>query len=210
MRTLTATLGLSGRVAETRLRGTVDAGFDAPDKIRLEMRPPIGRPVFILVAPGTEATLYLTREDRVLRSARTSDVVEALVGLKLDGAELRSLLSGCGFGAAEPSDGRSFDGQWLTVTTGNATTYLRQSEGRWRVVAAAREGLTVHYSEFTTGRAAVLQLEAPVSKANVTARLSDVNLNVPLEPSVFQVNVPSTAEPLTLEELRRTGPLGQQ
>jgi outer membrane lipoprotein-sorting protein len=210
IRTMTVTLGLSGRVGDTRLRGNVDAGFDAPDKIRLEMRPPIGRPIFILVAPGPEATLYLTRENRVLRKARSSEVVEALVGLKLDGAELRALVSGCGFGAAEPSGGRSFDGQWIAVTTGGATTYLRQIEGQWRIVAATRQGLTVLYSEFSSGRASALQLEAPVSKANVAVRLSDMDLNLPLEPSVFEVNVPAAAEPLTLEELRRAGPLGQQ
>jgi outer membrane lipoprotein-sorting protein len=210
VRTLTVTLGLSGRVGATRLRGNVDAGFDGPDKIRLEMRPPIGRPIFILVAPGANATLYLTRENRVLRNAPTPAVVEALVGLRLDGAELRALVSGCGFGVAEPSGGRSFDGQWIAVTTGSATTYLRQSEGRWRIFAATREGLTVLYSEFSSGRASALQLEAPVSKANLTARLSDMNINLPLEPSVFEVNVPAAAEPLTLEELRRAGPLGQQ
>ena len=210
IRTMTVTLGLSGRVGDTRLRGNVDAGFEAPDKVRLEMRPPIGRPIFILVAPGPEATLYLTRENRVLRKARSSEVVEALVGLRLDGAELRALVSGCGFGAAEPSGGRSFDGQWIAVTTGSATTYLRQIEGRWRIVAATREGLTVLYSGFSAGRASTLQLEAPASKANVTAVLSDMNINLPLEPSVFEVTVPADAKPLTLDELRRAGPLGQQ
>jgi hypothetical protein len=119
-------------------------------------------------------------------------------------------VSGCGFGAVEPSGGRSFDGQWFAVTTGSATTYLRQIEGRWRVVAATHEGLTVLYSGFSAGRASTLQLEAPASKANVTAVLSDMNINLPMEPSVFEVTVPADAEPLTLDELRRAGPLGQQ
>jgi hypothetical protein len=35
-----------------------------------------------------------------------------------------------------------------------------------------------------------------------------VNINVPLEPEVFAVDVPAGAEPLTIEELRRAGPLG--
>jgi outer membrane lipoprotein-sorting protein len=46
--------------------------------------------------------------------------------------------------------------------------------------------------------------------ADVTARLSDVNINVTLAPAVFEVEVPSGAEPITIDELRRAGPLGGQ
>ena len=209
-RTMEVTLGLSGRAGSTRLRGNVDAGFEAPDKVRLEGRAPIGRPVFILAAPGEESTLYLPRDNRVLRQARTAEVVEALVGLPLDGAQLRSLVSGCGFGAADPAEGRSLPGDWVVVETGVARTYLRQVDGRWRIVAAAKSGLTVHYSTFAGGRASSLRLQAPASKADVTARLSEMNVNMTLQPAVFEVDVPAGAEPLTLDELRRAGPLGTQ
>jgi hypothetical protein len=37
--------------------------------------------------------------------------------------------------------------------------------------------------------------------------LSDVNINVPLDPAVFDVDARG-AVPLTLDELRRAGPLG--
>src|SRR5215204_4170134 len=108
VRTMQATLGLSGKAGTTSLRGNVDAGFEAPDKIRLEGRHPLGRPVFILVSTGPQATLYLPRDNRVLRAVATADIVEALVGLPLGAAELRALIGGCGFGAAEPSEGRSY------------------------------------------------------------------------------------------------------
>jgi len=66
----------------------------------------------------------------------------------------------------------------------------------------------VHYSAFVLGRPTVLRLQASdASKADLTVRLSDVNINVPLEPQVFEVNA-GGADPLTLEELRRAGPLG--
>jgi hypothetical protein len=209
-RTIAVTLALSGRAGSIRLRGNLDAGFEAPDKVRLEMRAPIGRPVFILAAPGAEATLYFPRDNRVLRQARPAEVVEALVGLSLDGAQLRALVSGCGFGVAAPSEGRSHDGRWIVVDTGDAKTYLRQHDARWRVEAAARPGLTVHYSGFVNGRASTLRLQAPDSKADVTARLSDMNINVPLQAAVFAVDVPEAAEPLTLDELRQAGPLGRE
>jgi outer membrane lipoprotein-sorting protein len=55
----------------------------------------------------------------------------------------------------------------------------------------------------------MLRLQASgTPAADVTVRLSDVNINVPLEPEVFAVDVPAGAEPLTIEELRRAGPLG--
>src|SRR6187402_2011872 len=61
VRTMQATLGLSRRAGTTTLRGTVDAGFEAPDRIRLEGRHPLGRPVFILAAGGGRSTLYMPR-----------------------------------------------------------------------------------------------------------------------------------------------------
>lgn len=210
-RTIRATLGLSGKAGTTALRGNVDAGFEAPEKIRLEGRHPIGRPVFILVANGPDAVLYFPRDNRVLRGVAASEIVNALVGLPLTPAELRALVSGCGFGAADPAGGRSFPGGWAAVQTGEATTYLRQIDRRWRVVAAARSPLTVHYSAFAGGRASTLRIQAAGQPpADVTVRLSDVNINVTLEAEVFDVQVPPAAEPLTIDELRRAGPLGGQ
>lgn len=209
-RTMEVTLGLSGRAGATRLRGSIDAGFEAPEKVRLEMRAPIGRAIFILAAAGPDAILYLPRDNQVLRGARAADVVEALVGLPVSGAELRSIVSGCGFGAGQAANGRAYEGSWLAVEAGGAVNYLQQVEGRWRVAAATRRGLTVHYSEFAAGRATVIRLQEPRSQADVTARLSDVNINVTLQPAVFDVDVPAGAEPVTLEELRRAGPLGRQ
>jgi hypothetical protein len=211
VRTIKATLSLSGRVGSVRARGDVDAGFEAPEKVRLEGRAPIGRPVFVLVATAPQATLLLPRDNRVLRNAPTADIVNALVGLPIGGSELRALLSGCGFGAAEPAAGRSYSGGWVAVDTGGATTYLRQFEGKWRVAAATRPPITVHYSTFVQGRPGTVRLQASgATAADVTVRLSDVSINTPLEPAVFDIKIPPGAEPLTLEELRRAGPLGGQ
>ena len=209
VRTMQATLGLSGRAGTTALRGNVDAGFEAPDRIRLEGRHPLGRPVFILVAGGGRSTLYMPRDDRVLRDVPPESIVEALVGVSLAPGELRSLVSGCGFGVAEPSQGREYTGGFVAVDTGGPTTYLRREQNVWRVVAASRPPLTVRYADFTSGRAATLRVVSTgTPRADLTVRLSDVNINVPMEAAVFAVDVPAGAQPLTLEELRRAGPLG--
>jgi hypothetical protein len=110
---------------------------------------------------------------------------------------------------ADPEAGRAYGGGWLAVDTAGATTFLREIDGRWRVVAASRPPLSVHYSTFTATRPTALRLQASgPSVADLTVRLSDVQINVPLGPDVFAIDVPAGAEPLTLEELRRAGPLG--
>jgi hypothetical protein len=88
--------------------------------------------------------------------------------------------------------------------------YLRSEGGVWRLSAAERAGLTVQYSAFSSGRATALRLQAPAARADVTARLSDLSINVPLEAAVFEVDVPASAEAISLEELRRAGPLGDR
>ena len=45
--------------------------------------------------------------------------------------------------------------------------------------------------------------------ADLTMQLSQVEINVTLAREVFDVEVPRDAVPLTLEELRRAGPLGR-
>jgi outer membrane lipoprotein-sorting protein len=209
VRTLQATLGLSGRAGSTTLRGNVDGGFEAPDRIRLEGRHPLGRPVFILIANGPLGTLYMPRDNRVLRDVAPASIVEALVGLPLRPGELRSLVSGCGFGVADPANGREYNRGYGAVDIDGATTYLRRQDNVWRVVAAMRQPLTVTYAGFIGGRATMLRLiSSGTPRTDLTVRLSDVNINVPLDDAVFAVDVPAAAQPLTIEELRRAGPLG--
>jgi len=50
---------------------------------------------------------------------------------------------------------------------------------------------------------------AAAPRADLTLVLTQVELNVTLEPAAFEVDVPKDARPLTLEELRRSGPLGR-
>ena len=139
-----------------------------------------GRPVFILAAGSGRSTLYMPRDDRVLRDVAPESIVEALVGVSLAPGELRSLVSGCGFGVAEPGGGREYSGGYVAVDTGGPTTYLRREQNVWRVAAATRPPLTVLYSGFVNGRPATLRVvSSGYTRANLTVRLSDVNINVP-------------------------------
>jgi hypothetical protein len=133
----------------------------------------------------------------------------ALVGRPPGGAALGAIVRGGGLGAAVVPAGRAYPPGWLALARGDSTTWRRLVDRRWRVVAATRAPLAVHYAAFAQGRAATLRLQSSgPPPSDVTVRLSDVNINVPLEPAVFQVDVPPGADPLTLEELRQAGPLG--
>ena len=48
----------------------------------------------------------------------------------------------------------------------------------------------------------------PSADTDLTIRLSQVEVNEPIDPAAFSVEVPPTATPITLEDLRKAGPLG--
>lgn len=212
VQSLTAALELSGRAGAAKLRGRIDAGFAAPSDIRLEGVAPFGKPVFVLVSQGERATLVLPRDERVLRDAAPAAIVEALAGVPLGPAELRAVVAGCGLGAPVPSVGRSYDEGWAAVEGGDTTTYLRRLDGRWRIAASRRGAITVDYADFAGGRPQTVHVRtspAPgQAAADLTLRISQLEINVPLERAVFAYAVPPGWAPLTLDELRRAGPLG--
>ena len=214
VKTIRATLSLSGRAGQTRLRGRVDAGLAAPGDVRLEGRAPFGRPVFILVARhDAGATLVLPRDNRVLRNAPPAAIVEALAGVALDPEEMRVVLAGCGLRDGNPSEGRAYGKNLVAIAAGGTTHFLRRASGRWHLAASTRGPLTVEYQDFLSGRPRTIKMRTAPAAAetmtDLTVKLTDVDLNVPLEPDVFKVDVPTDADPLTLDELRRAGPLGE-
>jgi hypothetical protein len=213
VKTLSAVMSLSGRAGRQKLRGRIDAGLEAPDRIALEAVAPFGKPFFVLAAAGKDSTLVLPRDGRFLSGAPPEAIVEAITGVSLDPAELRMVLAGCGIPSGEPASGQSFDGGWASVASGETTMWLRQVEGRWRVGAATRGPIAIHYEDFGASRPATVRIRVTQSgalAADLTLRLTDVEMNVPFEPRVFQLAVPSGAVPITLDELRRSGPLGDR
>jgi hypothetical protein len=209
-------MSVSGRAGAAKIPSVrIDAGFAQPDRIRLEGYPRIafgGRPFFVLVASGSDATLVLTRDGRVLRGAPPASIIEALAGVALEPAELRALTAGCGLGLVQPSSGQTYPKGWAALDAGDTTAFLRQVDGRWQMAAVRRGPLTVDYADFGSGRAATVHLHTAAAQhtgaADLTLRLSQVEVNPSLDANVFEPDVPRDAAPLTLEELRRSGPLG--
>jgi hypothetical protein len=215
VRTLGAELNLSGRAGRQRLRGRVLAGF-APEALRLEAVSPFGSPAFILVADGARGTLLLLRDKRVLQDAPPADILSALIGVPLGPGDLRALLSGCVKADAEKATGaRAFGPDWMAVDLASGgTLYLQRQPTGWRVVAGRYSGLEIEYLRFTGALPEQIQIRSSpdvgTAEVNLTVRLSqvDVNGDLPRE-RLVAVNVPPGLSPLTLEELRTAGPLGQ-
>ena len=93
----------------------------------------------------------------------------------------------------------------------DGTAYLRQNAGAWEVAASTSGPVTVMYADYASGRPSTIRLRAESQgrpSADLTLRLSDVDINTTLDPRTFEVDLPARPVPLTLDELRRAGPLG--
>ena len=205
---LQAELGLSGRAAGQRMRGRVLAGL-VPGALRLEGIAPFGAPVFILVADGARGTLLLARERRVVLDTSPERILDALIGIPLGPDDLRAMLAGCVRATAEPTGARAFGTEWLVVSlTDGGEIYLRRIENAWRIVAGRHKGLDVDYSTFQGGRPSQVALRATDVELALALRQVEVNGDLPRD-QLIALSVPEGAAPLTVEQLRKAGPLGR-
>lgn len=213
VRTWTAEIALSGRSGDTKLRGRLIAGL-APGSLFLEAVAPFGRPIFTLVARDREATLLLPRDRRVLRGAAPAAIVEALTGVAVGPDALRALVSGCVAPGEPAPEGRAYPGGWVAVDlAGGAVMFLRTDRGRWRVEAGLVSGLSVEYRAFQGDLPRGLRLRAEPGRSprvDLTLDLSQVEANVRVPDEAFVLEVPGAFVPMTLEELRAAGPLGDR
>jgi len=223
VRTLTAELSLVGRAGRTRLRGRVVAGFERPASMRLEGVAPFGPPAFILAARGGEATLLLPRDERVLSGASPDAVLGALTGVALAPDDLLAILTGCVVPEPVQRGGRVHANGWASLDLeGDATLYLVRVSGAWQPRAAARPGWDVQYANWQGDFPRAVTLRSLGSAAggspglgaidvDLTATVSQIEANLPIDAAAFGVVVPPGAARLTLDELRDAGPLrGEQ
>jgi hypothetical protein len=213
VRTLTAEMALSGRAGRQKLRGRVVAGFARPASMRLEGVAPFGPPAFILVARGENATLLLPRDARVLRGAKPEDILGALAGVTLGPADLQAILTGCVVPAPQATDGRRHTNGWSSIDlVGGATLFLQPANGGWILRAARRAGWQIEYPAWNGNFPQTVRLQAdqPALMVDLTVSLSQIETNKDLEDAAFTVNVSRDADPITLDELKDAGPLGQR
>ena len=205
---LTADLALSGSAGRQRLRGHVIAGF-APEALRLEGVAPFGSPVFILAAEHGRGTLLLPRDRRVVQSAPSDEILEALVGVKLSPNDLLAVLTGCVKAGAAPVSAKTYGSDWLAVElNGGATAYLHRKDADWPLVSAALEGLQIDYGSRVDGLPQQVRIRTSdprqTPQVDLQVRLASFEKNPAIEPAAFSVVVPPGTSPITLEELRES------
>jgi hypothetical protein len=216
---MTAELNLNGRAVGQRLRGRVQIGLIAPAAVYLEAPAPFGAPGFILAAQGERGRLLLPRDQVVIDDAPVSEILEALTGLKLGSRDLRALLTGCVTPDPVPQAGRDYADGWVAVDLeGGSVAWIRQLAATPRIVAGEHAGLIVEYGAHGAEPAAtprdvrVRSHSGSPGSVEVDLRiaLSQVELNVPLDPATFKVEVPRGTTEITVDELRARGPLAQR
>jgi hypothetical protein len=212
--TITLEMSVRGSVGGQRLRGRLSAGLARPASARLEAVASFGQPAFFFVATNADATIYMPRDQRVARG-RPEALLEAVAGVPLDASALRSVVTGC---ATMPSVAgvQTIGNEWRLTVDGSDEIYLRrdQPSASWRLVATVHPaspagGWRADYSNFASGLPRTIRLVSmPAGRFDLQLELSQTELNPPLGPEVFQVQIPASAETIGVDELRRSGPLG--
>jgi hypothetical protein len=209
--TITLEMSVHGTAGGHRLRGRLTAGLAKPAAARLEAVAPFGQPVFVFVATGDDASLLLPRDRRVLEHGKPADVLEAVSGVPLDAARLRSLVTGCA-DKPDASDAVAFGDDWRVAPDGSDNVYFRRETGKgaWRLVSTTKRGAwRADYSMFENGLPRAVRLVSqPAGRFDLQMELSQVDVNVALGPEAFTLTRTGTAAPISLDELRESGPLG--
>jgi hypothetical protein len=127
--------------------------------------------------------------------------------------ELRAVATGCVSPAPSATGGSRYPGELTAITLKDgAVAYVRPVSGAPRIVSAKRPGLIVEYDQFASGlpHRIVLRGEAKAGEGSeLTLTLSQIELNTALGPQAFAMDVPPDAKPITLDELRASGPFGR-
>jgi hypothetical protein len=180
--------------------------------MRLEGLAPLGQPIFVLAAQAGRGVLLLPRDSRVVRDQPAEAILEALIGVNLAPGDLQAILTGCVVPDPMAAGGRLHANGWASIDLqGGARLFLRRTS-QWEVRAAQRAGWQL---EYTVGQSRFpesvrLAAESKTVPVDLTAAISELEANVDLGAEVFRVDVPPEAKPLTLDELRDSGPLRVQ
>ena len=116
-------------------------------------------------------------------------------------------------GSAPPVEGRQVGDQWRVVQNGSDSIYLNRNPrtAPWRLVAVVHRPVDspewrVEYRGFVGGLPRTIRLvSSDPDRFNLRLELRDVEINPTLTAEAFEVKIPASARPITLDELRRSG-----
>ena len=98
---------------------------------------------------------------------------------------------------------------WMSIgLTSGGTVYLHRESGAWRIVAGRYGGLEIDYPAFQSNRPTQVVLRGSDLNLVLALEQAEANGDLPRD-ELVALKVPPGLSPLTLDELRRAGPLGQ-
>ncbi|HKT80432.1 MAG TPA: hypothetical protein VJP86_09465 [Vicinamibacterales bacterium] len=209
---LTAEAAVSGTIDGQRLRATLNVGFDG-DSIRLEAIA-YSQPIFVFVADGPTGSLLLQRENRVIENGSAGDILEAVTGVALRSDTLKSTFTGCTVSTAY-SEAMQFDDKWRSVPDVDGIVYLTRPKvgAVWSVAAATHQPSSAkewraEFRKTANGLPHDIRIRSAARQVDLHLSLSQIETGTPIDARAFRIQVPPSAVPMTIDELRRSGPLG--
>jgi hypothetical protein len=165
-----------------------------------------GKPLFLLAGDGSRAALWL-RDDNTITTAPLPDIVHALVDVKLGGEDFLAFLTGCPLRNRSVTDARRY-GSLLSIRTADGRAFLDVTTSP-RVRAADTRGVLIDYGKTPSPAwPADVSISTETPRVQLRFRPEQVEINETLPTEMFAM--PATAKsatPITLEELRKAGPL---
>jgi hypothetical protein len=157
-------------------------------------------PDILMAGSADEATLLLRDGNRVVR-APAAAIVEALVGVSLSPQQLLALLTGCVARDLTATDAVAYNGI-RRITTPDATVYVEQREGAWRIVAGNVGDIRIDYRPVAAPFPARVAVRADTRDVRFTLEIQEALADRPIADTSFQLTVPPGAVPMTVDELR--------
>ena len=140
------------------------------------------------------STLVMPRDARVLKARRRRRSSRRSPASRSGPPICDRSSPGAACRRSPPSGGRSFGNGWAAVDAGDTSVFLRQIAGRWRVAGALRGGVERDLLGFRrrARRDGACQAGRHRGRpaADLTLRLSQLELNPPLDAKTFEVEVP--------------------
>lgn len=154
------------------------------------------------------------------RAADAAEILDALVGVRLQADALRAVLAGCAFTGA-PLSATSHGpatrhGNLTRFTFPDGVAFVAASGGGVRrIVAAQIQSFLIEYPLDSAGSAwpprVRISRDLPDGQGvDLTFALSQIETNITIPAEAFTLDVPADTMPMTLAQLRAAGPLGER
>lgn len=199
MQTLSATLTVSGRADGARLPHVrVLTGLTAKGQVLLD-----APNVFLMAGTKDGASLLLRRDNRLVK-APAAEIVEVLLGVRLEPVEWLALMTGCVTPTPTFRNAQRV-GSSLVVEIDGGRVFLDSRSGEWHPSFASAYGLNVNYRAFDGRQPIAWRASTPAGQSPDAAfaiEAADVRVNQAIPDAAFTITNADSATPMTIEELR--------